>query len=105
MHDIVVSPEARLDQINIADYLGAQVGSDLSERFLLTIEEAFETLSLFPNAGASRSYGQSQFAALRMFRVRRFPYLIFYRPIDTQVQIVRIIHGAQDIENIFRAGN
>ncbi|MBD2690580.1 type II toxin-antitoxin system RelE/ParE family toxin [Anabaena catenula] len=36
--------------------------------------------------------------------LRSFPvkiYLIFYRPIDQGIEIVRILHGSQDIERIF----
>lgn len=37
--------------------------------------------------------------------LRSFPvkiYLIFYRPIDEGIEIVRILHGSQDIETIFQ---
>ena len=36
---------------------------------------------------------------LRSFPVKN--YLIFYRPIDEGIEIVRILHGSQDIETIF----
>jgi toxin ParE1/3/4 len=28
-------------------------------------------------------------------------YLIFYRPIEAGIEIVRILHGSQDIERVF----
>ena len=37
---------------------------------------------------------------LRSFLVKN--YLIFYRPIDQGIEIVRILHGLQDIETIFQ---
>ena len=37
---------------------------------------------------------------LRSFPVKN--YLIFYRPIDEGIEIVRILHGSQDIETIFQ---
>jgi toxin ParE1/3/4 len=36
---------------------------------------------------------------LRSFPVKN--YLIFYRPIDEGIEIVRILHGSQDIETLF----
>lgn len=47
-----------------------------------------------------------QSAALK--RVRRWPvkgfdnWLIFYRPKRDGVEILRVIHGARDIENLLR---
>ncbi len=37
---------------------------------------------------------------LRSFLVKN--NLIFYRPIDQGIEIVRILHGLQDIETIFQ---
>jgi toxin ParE1/3/4 len=37
---------------------------------------------------------------LRGFPVRKF--VIFYRPVDDTVEIVRILYGGRDIESIFR---
>jgi toxin ParE1/3/4 len=28
-------------------------------------------------------------------------YIIFYRPVANAIEIVRVLHGARDIENIF----
>ena len=37
--------------------------------------------------------------------LRSFPfeaYVIFYRPLDNGVEIVRVIHGSRNIESLFR---
>lgn len=37
-------------------------------------------------------------------RLRSFPvarYVLFYRPIDDGVEIVRVLHGSRDIDSIF----
>ncbi|WP_242056332.1 MULTISPECIES: type II toxin-antitoxin system RelE/ParE family toxin [unclassified Nostoc] len=39
-------------------------------------------------------------ASLRCFPVES--YLIFYRSIEQGIEIVRILHGAQDMERIFQ---
>jgi toxin ParE1/3/4 len=36
---------------------------------------------------------------LRSFPVKK--YIIFYRPVDDTVEIVRILYGGRDIESIF----
>jgi toxin ParE1/3/4 len=39
-------------------------------------------------------------ANLRSFPVKKF--VIFYRPVDDTVEIVRILYGGRDFESIFR---
>jgi len=54
-------------------------------------------LAEFPRMGRTRE----NFAPnLRSFPVRKI--VIFYRPVDDTVEIVRILYGARDIESIFR---
>lgn len=39
---------------------------------------------------------------MRRSRVENFgDYLIFYRPVDRGIEVVRVIHGARDIEALF----
>jgi toxin ParE1/3/4 len=37
---------------------------------------------------------------LRSFPVKKF--VIFYRPVDDTIEIMRVLYGARDIEAIFR---
>ena len=49
--------------------------------------------------GAARKLGQ--FPNLRMWRVREFEkYLIFYQPDADDIEIMRVIHAAQDYHRI-----
>jgi toxin ParE1/3/4 len=75
----------------------AQRGSPLAaDRVLARLHEAFVNLSLSPRMGVRRSrFGPN----LRMFPV--FEYLIFYRPTDDGVQIVRVLHGRRNITRDF----
>ena len=52
--------------------------------------------------GAPRDYGL-EFPGLRMWRVPKFPnHLIFYQATEHQLIIRRVLHGSQNIEQIFR---
>jgi hypothetical protein len=40
---------------------------------------------------------------LRVWPIRRFrSFLIYYRPIRNGIEVVRVLHAAQDAERIFR---
>lgn len=61
-------------------------------RILDQFEEIAAILARFPGAGVARpELGD----ALRSFPVSS--YVIFYRPIDDGVEIVRVLHGRRDI--------
>jgi toxin ParE1/3/4 len=39
---------------------------------------------------------------IRLWRIRGFErYLIFYRPIPDGIEVIRVLHGARDIDTIF----
>ena len=54
-----------------------------------------------PGMGTSYDPGHPALAGLRFLPVSRFKkYLIFYRPIPGGIEVVRVLHGARDIESI-----
>jgi toxin ParE1/3/4 len=43
-------------------------------------------------------------AGVRLWRVRGFnSYLIVYRPTDTGIEVIRVLHAARDIEAILES--
>jgi toxin ParE1/3/4 len=102
MRDIVRRPEAQRDILDAADYIAEQSSFNASDRFLAATEKAFKLLAAMPGIGTPRDYDNPSFAGLRMWPVPKFSkYLIFYLTIDEKVEIVRVLHGAQNIQEIF----
>ncbi|MGH9741426.1 MAG: type II toxin-antitoxin system RelE/ParE family toxin, partial [Candidatus Acidiferrum sp.] len=65
--------------------------------FIDELYRAMEALGRQPNSGRLREE--------LLPGIRSFPfgsYLIFYRVVTKAIEIVRVLHGARDIENIFR---
>jgi hypothetical protein len=56
-----------------------------------------------PDAGGSpRDFGSERLSGRRMFRVQGFRrHLVFYRPTSEGIEVIRVLHSSQDIENIF----
>lgn len=62
------------------------------------IDQKFKTLAAQPDRGRKRDeLGED----LRSFAVGR--YIIFYRPLPDGVEIVRVLHGARDLDVIFHS--
>jgi toxin ParE1/3/4 len=92
-----LTPRARRDLREIALHIAEDdpaAALRLAEKML----EHFRTLAKMPGMGRARAELGS---GLRSFPVS--PYLIFYREIETGVEVLRIIHGARDIDETFFA--
>ena len=90
-------PHALGDLADIAIYLAGESGRDeLAFRFLDAAEDCFESLAATPEMGAARTYNDAALVDVRMWRVTGFPnYLVFYRPIESGIEILRIIHASE----------
>jgi toxin ParE1/3/4 len=96
-------PQAIKDLADIAVYLAEEGGSDnLAFRFLDAAEATFEQLAAMPEMGVARRYRDPELEGVRMWRITGFEsHLIFYRPTENGVEIIRVIHGKRDIEDLF----
>ena len=92
---IVKRPRALSDLAEIWDFI-ADDSEARADDFLATIDARFRTLSQYPAMGRSRG---ELMEGIRSVPVGR--YVIFYLPFTDGVEIVRVLHGARDIENIF----
>jgi toxin ParE1/3/4 len=85
------SPQVETDLCEIVDYIAAN-NPTAAFHWLDTMEQLFQLLSEQPHMGErlkTNRYGE----------VRRFSmanYVIYYRPVPTGAEILRVIHGARD---------
>jgi len=105
MAELVVAPAARADLLAQWDYYADDVGDpDLADRFVARAETTFKKLARAPGLGRPRSFRHPRMQKLRFWKVDDFPkHLIFYRPLPDErgVQIIRVVHGARDLEAVF----
>ena len=88
-------PLAVLDIAEIADFIAARSGLDASDRFIAAVQKTAEVLSRMPAMGIRWESDNPHLAGLRYFPVTRFPnHLIFYRSLDSGIEVVRVLHGA-----------
>jgi toxin ParE1/3/4 len=54
-----------------------------------------------PGLGTGYEPGEPIFADLRVAPVSRFKrYLVFYRPLAGGIEVLRVLHGARDVEGL-----
>ena len=95
MSRYVLTIPAKQDLKEINRYI-IRYNPDVARRLNEKIKQQCKLLADFPNMGQSCD----NFArGLRSFPVE--DYLIFYRPIDDGVEVVRIVSGYRDLETVF----
>lgn len=94
MSRLIFSPSARQDLTEIFDFIARDKPFAASNRIDL-IEEKCKLIAETPEFGEKRpEYG----ANIRSSMVGR--YVIFYRSIDSGIEIVRVISGDRDIRSL-----
>lgn len=97
MLPLKIRPKARSDLANIAAWTKLD-NPEASLAFRAAVEQELELLRLHPFLGRLRHFRNR---GLRSWRVSHFEkYLIFYRPTDTALEVVRVLHGARDLQRI-----
>jgi toxin ParE1/3/4 len=87
---------AKQDLRDIWRGLAEYSGLAFADSTLANIESKFRLLAQFPSSGRVRA---ELLAGLRSYPAGDF--VIFYRIIETTVEVVRVLHGRRDIDVIF----
>jgi len=93
-----LAPEAALDLVQIWRYIKRESNIEIANRVESVIRERFVFLAKSPNAGHWRK-------DITEDEVKFFPvysYLIVYRPETKPLQIVAILHGSRDVEQLLK---
>lgn len=93
-----ISADAEADLEEVWTYIAVESGSpDIARRFIETIAARFEVLAEHPQLGRQRNDLRQE---LRSHPVGN--YVIFYRIVDNDILVLRVIHGRRDISASFR---
>lgn len=94
----VLAPQATLDLVEIWRYVNGRSTLAMADRVEAVIREKFALLAANPEAGHRRT-------GLTGENVKFFPvysYLIVYRSETKPLQIVSILHGRRDVEQVLK---
>jgi plasmid stabilization system protein ParE len=99
----VKHPAALKDILDHADYLAEQASLAVATRFVKATEQTISRLATMPRVGSLWDSEHPRLADMRFSPIGKFRnHLVFYRPISGGgVEVVRVLHGAQDIDAIF----
>lgn len=101
MSRLILAPAARDD----LDAIHSHIAADNPEAADRVLDSAFDTFGLLiqnPELGRVRTFSGPRLQGLRSIGVRAYPnYVIFYRVRQTAVEVVRVLHGARNFDDLF----
>lgn len=95
MSQLRISPRASSDLIEIWIYIADDSVAN-ADAFIDKLYQAIQALGRQPGSGRHR---EELAPGVQSFPFGR--YIIFYRAVTSGIEIVRVLHSARDIENIF----
>jgi toxin ParE1/3/4 len=95
MSEVIKRPQAKTDLKQIWRYI-ARDNLSQADSFLRKLDNTMKTLSQNPYLGRNR---EEILPNLRSFAINN--YVIFYYPLEEGIEVIRILHGARDIETFF----
>jgi toxin ParE1/3/4 len=74
-------------------------------RFEKAVQNLAHRLAGMPGIGVPRSFRNPELHDMRRLTVTGFEsWLLFYRDTGDRIDVIRVLHGARDIEAIFEEG-
>ena len=99
-----VRPAADRDLDDPAAYLAREASLETALRFYDASSTTFGKLVEMPGLGERGKTSNPRLEGLRVWRIEGFEnHLIFYRPVDDGIEIVRVLHGARDIDSVLES--
>ena len=90
-------PKALSDLVELAVHIGRDDPS-AALGFLDAAQATMKRLLASPRLGRSRNFERITLAGLRSFPIKGYEkHLIFYRPAERGIEVLRVIHGARDL--------
>ena len=100
--EITLTEAAAADILEQADWYEARADQKLAKRWGKAVTATLLRISRGPHAGSPCNFSATELRGARRVPVAGFPkHLVFYQPYQGQIVVLRIVHGARDLESLF----
>jgi toxin ParE1/3/4 len=93
MSSYSLSPEAKKDLLDIHAYTQTEWGRQQAQKYIYALEKRCDELAHSPHIGRERPELKPGYRSIAEGK-----HVIFYRVSDSDIEILRILHGRMDIE-------
>ena len=99
---LTLSEAAAADIVEQADWYQQQSDPGLVKRWEKAVTSAVLRIAERPRAGALNNFRHAELANVRRVLIVGFPkHLISYQVRPEEILILRVVHGARDLESLF----
>ena len=99
---LVLSDASISDILEQADWYVEQSGRALARRWEKAVTTAISYVVRRPAAGAPCTFRSPELRGVRRTPIPGFPkHLLFYRFDEEELLVLRLVHGARDLERLF----
>ena len=99
---LVFSDAAIADILEQSEWYAVQSGRTLARRWEKAVQSAVKLAERRPVAGTQCQFEPPELTGMRRIPISGFSrHLLFYLFNDEEVFIVRVVHGARDLERLF----
>ena len=88
---LILRPEAEHDLASARSWYEEQ-RTGLGDELVSEVSAAFERIAEMPEMYAVA------WEAVRSCRLRRFPYIAYYRVLEDRIEVLAVLHGSRDPE-------
>jgi toxin ParE1/3/4 len=92
-------PRAKTDLVEHYVFIGEE-NLAAANRFLVEADAAFDKLATMPRMGRRWASEERKLHAMRVWPMPGWRRVIFYRPSEGGIEVVRVFHAVQDIAAI-----
>lgn len=96
MKPLDVRAAARADLARALDYYVANA-PHVARALLAAFRAAFERIERSPRLGSGRYAEEAGVPGLKHRATRRFPYLVFYLELESEIAVLRVLHQESDV--------
>ena len=95
------SQKALHDLEELADFLRG-ISVEVAQRFVEASDKTFRFLAENREVGQQCSFADPRLSGMRVWQIQGFRnHLVYFRPTDDGIEIIRVLHGARDIDQLF----
>ena len=99
---LTLSEAAATDIVEQADWYEQQSGTALAKRWERAVTSAVLRIVDRPRSGAVSNLRHAELGNIRRVLIAGFPrHLIFYQLLPAEILVLRVVHGARDLESLF----
>jgi toxin ParE1/3/4 len=99
---IRLSLAAAIDILEQTDWYEHSSGMRLASRWEKAVTAALLRIQKHPQSGSPCNFSSEELRNIRFISIAGFPkHLAFYRYRSDKIEVLRIVHGARDLESLF----